>query len=868
MKPRQLILAPAHNHQQIMADLLQDKQALENVALLPFNVFIKSMHDDVHPIKSFSQAYSQIMEKRSLFTNLKDSLVYPEILKQLIDFHKECLLYDIDIESLPTDNQKEKEIKIIMETLAQVYSHLPHFQDLKTQITDASHVTIHPFFKKYTDKNIVALLEVKNAQSLTYPKHKQAQQLVYYALNHAHEAEATAQWLLQNQDQKTLIICCDVQSVPLLLIAALKRYNLEFEIDFGVSQPLVVNHLRTLINFLKHKDMDALLVCLTSYIFNQTNFNDLARYLQMSELTYDDLFKPFVRFQNKEDYHTISSRDFYNLNTLENQAEQERLALVEILKAQTKDDYSFAFDVLAQSLQAYPQNHAVLLQIKDVIEHVHFNCETDETRDVLIDYFLDDVHDVPMKTKANIHITTLNQGHQVGYDTMIVLGANQQNFPNFVKPSGLIDETYLEKTNYPSLAERLAYHLEQLNYLHDNAPTIIYSYATATFEGKTLVAALELTKDLPQQPWPMQVFGSIPEKQYQLDPDLAKALFFKGNVLRGSVSAFELYFNCPYRYFLKYGLRLSPHDGQPTIVALMGTIAHALVENIHVIAPTPDGIDVEALRTMLHEYFGDLYRIYPNKRKYWEFVEARFYEQLSVALYRLLKFEAASDFEFYQSEYDFFDKWELSEQYTLALRGFVDRMDGYQDFVRIIDYKSSAHNLSYPRVKAGLQLQLLTYALVVDANFNQKVSGVHYFSFLNEVVKIVHAKISRNKIIELDMNDFEEIFLKAHKLSGWFFDQDVSMYHSDWFVKNITKNLNLSKNGYYDLKQVREFFHTIYLDMAQNLAAGNIERAPVKDACTYCDFRYICVFKDAYRDVKDLAPHIEIKGDPEDADKK
>lgn len=865
MKQRKIILAPAINHPHIMSDLLKNNTVLENVLVLPFNTYINDLFESEHPVALFTKAYARIVAHKDRYPTLHASLTYPQIIQALVSFYKECLLLDIDINQLPDTHPKDVEIKTLLGELAQVYEHSPALNTIKNEIKDASHVDIYPFFKSYTDKGLVECLESKGAKSINYPSFEVSKKQVYYALNQGQEAEAIAQWLLAHPNQKTLVVTANQELLPPLLVSALERYNLDYSIDYAIGKPLLVYNFLTLLDFLKTKSMTSLITGLTSYVFNHENYHDLARYIQVRDLSYEQLLTPFELYQANYDYQILDARDINNLKNLEMKAEAQRQIIIEILQTQSSDDYHFAYDILATSLERYPENQSILLQIKEVIEHVFFVSDDPTIQNVCIEYFLENLSDHQPHKRKSIHITNLNHGHQVGFDTMIVCGANQQNFPNFVKASGIIDEAYLEKCPYPSLEERLKYHLNQLDYVFHNAPHIIYSYASANFEGKTLSESLELTKNIKKEAWPLKTFGQIPIKDYHLNPEIAQSLFFRDDTLYGSVSSFEVFFQCHYRYFLQYGLRLSVNDGQPTIVALMGSIAHAIVEDLKDYSLNDPSLSGFSLHERIHHYFKDLYQIYPHQSAHWSFVEARFYDELTLAINRLLQFEADSDFKFYQSEHDFMEEWPLSLDKKLALRGFVDRIDTRFDYSRIIDYKSSSHNLSLPKVKAGLQLQLLTYALVIDHTLSQDVLGVHYFSFLNEVVDVMHSKISRNQIIEHSLDEFEIMFLKKHKLSGWFFKQDASMYHSDTFIKNITSTNKVSKNGYYDLGAIKDFLYTIYDGMAQTLAQGNIERNPIRGACQYCDFRYICVFKGNYRTIKDLAPEIDIQGGNKDA---
>ena len=45
-------------------------------------------------------------------------------------------------------------------------------------------------------------------------------------------------------------------------------------------------------------------------------------------------------------------------------------------------------------------------------------------------------------------------------------------------------------------------------------------------------------------------------KAERLDTKTVQALYLKGKALSGSVTRFETYRSCPYKYFLQYGLQL------------------------------------------------------------------------------------------------------------------------------------------------------------------------------------------------------------------------------------------------------------------------------------------------------------------------
>lgn len=858
------ILAPHANHAQIISDLLKQDKAKAGVSLLPFHIFLSQLSDKSNDTALFVQAYDIIFNNRSSFLTLKDSLHYPEIVKQLVLFVKEMISYDIEIESLPESNPKEKDIKHIVYLIYDLFKHSITLSKIKKHIVDASEISIYPFYMSIFDHQVTQFLIKKKATYKSYPTFINPTKKAHYALNTSKEAEAITQHLFKHPNQKTLIVCCEQSTLPLMLTTFLSRYQLSYSIDITFRPSIVVDYYLLLVDFYLTNDIESLLEICASKIFDSKSQTELIQYINLRKCTLDDLMRPLIHYQNASFTSSIDKRDQQQLISLEIMAETQRQAIEQYLHNNESSPYVMAFNVLAKNINDFDElEQQTFFKMKEIIEDtIKTSTQTDQLRS-LLEYLLLSIQPTSLKANENIHITNLKNGYQSGYDQVIVAGANQQHFPAFSKQTGIIDENYLEKINYPTLEERLSHHIKQLDYIYTCAPSIIFSYSTSTFEGKIQSESFDLIQDIPKSPWKISKFGEVPKKTYKLKPAIAKDLFFKEDSVYGSVSSFEVFFNCHYRYFLKSGLKLSNNDVEPTLVALMGTIAHNIVEDLK--KNKISEYDEVQLKHKVSEYFKDLYTIYPTQVAYWQFIETRLFAQLSLAIQRLLAAEKDTSFEFFQAELQFEQSWELDATHKVILKGFIDRIDKTTDFIRILDYKSSEKNLSYKEVKAGLQLQLLTYAIVADNLFTQKISSVHYFSFLNEVVDIHSQKVNRNKIDVTTKDDYLKLFYNRHKLNSWFLDEEASMYHSDMFVKQLTSTGKVRKNGLYDKVKIHEFLLTTYSYLVDTLEKGDILRNPVKNACTYCDFKRICVFKDKYRELPDFDVENTLKGEKENA---
>jgi ATP-dependent helicase/DNAse subunit B len=204
-------------------------------------------------------------------------------------------------------------------------------------------------------------------------------------------------------------------------------------------------------------------------------------------------------------------------------------------------------------------------------------------------------------------------------------------------------------------------------------------------------------------------------------------------------------------------------------------------------------------------------------------------------------FESCTSFVPTETEYPFDD--EITE--GVRLHGIIDRVDMYPNLLRIVDYKSSTHTLSPSKILAGLQLQLLSYALVAEKTFKVQPAGAYYFSLKEEGYDVIAAKRNRKVIEDTDWSEEaeKERMLKARMLKGWtFLDRFTELDDGE-------KHISLKKN-LRDFDAVKECVVMLYDYFRDHLLSGEIPLDPVDGACTFCDNRPVCRFHGTYRPVR------------------
>ena len=167
----------------------------------------------------------------------------------------------------------------------------------------------------------------------------------------------------------------------------------------------------------------------------------------------------------------------------------------------------------------------------------------------------------------------------------------------------------------------------------------------------------------------------------------------------------------------------------------------------------------------------------------------------------------------------------------LVPTGIVDRIDISEKGYRVIDYKSGNKALSLPKIRAGLQLQLLTYLMILEDTMARAPHGTYYFSFTDESIDVIAGSFAKrtNSTTFMDELDWREDYQNNHKLVG------VSLTELPDDLKEYVKSLK--QNDYQEFKAV---LLQLYSYLGEQLLQGKIAPLPVETACQYCDFKGIC----------------------------
>lgn len=255
----------------------------------------------------------------------------------------------------------------------------------------------------------------------------------------------------------------------------------------------------------------------------------------------------------------------------------------------------------------------------------------------------------------------------------------------------------------------------------------------------------------------------LEQSNHNFVEDSLGELYFKGN--KTSVSQLQTYFDCPYKFFITYGLKLKENKLAKLKAPDIGTIIHRFAELF--------SKDISKFKSLGEaEFKNETYKLVKECLSENGIVEKN-NKALSAILMeectRLGKYilfeQENSGFKISKNEYVFDGKnavgLETNLSKNIKIEGKIDRIDECGDYVRVVDYKTGKEiSVDLDTIYTGTKIQLPSYFGAIQGSGKQ-LAGVFYLP--------VHSEYSSSE----EKNDAK------YKMSGFILD-DIS----------VTKNMD------------------------------------------------------------------------------
>lgn len=354
------------------------------------------------------------------------------------------------------------------------------------------------------------------------------------------------------------------------------------------------------------------------------------------------------------------------------------------------------------------------------------------------------------------------------------------------------------------------------------------------------------------------------------------------NKISLSVSRLERYAQCPFAYYIQYGLKAKDRKIYEFTAPDLGSFMHEILDEFTNEIKEKDlkwsDLSKENCRNIINSLVDNQIKnnkssILNSSKRYSYFTD-RFKRILTKSVMVISEQMKRSDFEIYKNELAFgFSKdvnsikLDLPSGESFYLNGRIDRVDKLnlegETYLRIIDYKTGSKKFDLNKFYNGLQMQLLVYldALINNSENiveNQAMPGaILYFRIDDPILK------SKGDLTE---EEIKSEVLKELKLEGLLLD-DVKVVkamdntlepgtHSLIIPANMKKAGDLGKNkALITMEQfelLRKYVNEKMVEICQNMIEGKIDIEPCKEnkniVCDYCNYSHICQFDSSLED--------------------
>lgn len=369
----------------------------------------------------------------------------------------------------------------------------------------------------------------------------------------------------------------------------------------------------------------------------------------------------------------------------------------------------------------------------------------------------------------------------------------------------------------------------------------------------------------------------------KLPRDKVKQLYSNDNGrLMFSVSRIEKYAQCPFSYYVQYGLKAKNRKvyefSAPDLGSFMHEILDKFTDRIKKENILWSDLSKERCSAIVSELVDNKLKAESNNilnsNKKYQYLSERFKRTITKSVSVISDQMRSGEFDIFKSEFDFGDfkdsdpiKLELPSGEIVFLRGTVDRIDKVtldgETYIRIVDYKSSSKDFDLNELYYGLQVQLLVYLDAILRNSTNILKtqcmpgAILYFKIDDPIIKSKKA---------LEDEEIREEVLKKLKMKGLLLkdaklvramDKNMETY-SLIIPATFKKDGDFSSNSSVVTEEqfniLRSYVNSKMIEICEDMLSGEVKIEPCKSSkvtyCDYCDYSAICQFDTSLKDNK------------------
>ena len=313
-----------------------------------------------------------------------------------------------------------------------------------------------------------------------------------------------------------------------------------------------------------------------------------------------------------------------------------------------------------------------------------------------------------------------------------------------------------------------------------------------------------------------------------------------------SVSRMETYNKCPFQYYLKYGLRIYPRIDDSLKPTELGSLAHYIMEKC---LDDPEHV---------HEHAFDYIHDHLEKKYQANMINKFFIDHLVEDMKVNVRVGRN------QLDHDSFTVTGYEQPIQglfgdIPVGGIIDRVDCFEHYMRIIDYKSGDKDLNLDFAAQGFNIQMLVYLDLLKKETKLDPGAILYYSMKRRILThAIDKKYTLHSAFDLDK------YHAQFTMKGYVIDDEKYTVTNACDIASIP--INLKKDGTPDkhshiisqekLDFIMELITNYITELYEKLRAGNIPILPTQSdnnnpsiyPCTFCDYKSVCLFDVFYNE--------------------
>lgn len=328
-----------------------------------------------------------------------------------------------------------------------------------------------------------------------------------------------------------------------------------------------------------------------------------------------------------------------------------------------------------------------------------------------------------------------------------------------------------------------------------------------------------------------------------ITPETAEKLFGKDVYM--SPSKLDTFSRCSFSFLCNYGFRAKPLQIAEFNALQKGNIVHFVLENL--LTKTENLLNLEyndlekLTEDMVQEYLDLISGYRQVENAHLKFLVSRLVRSLKEVVCHIVDELRQSDFKNLACEMKIGENNSVTfplQSGNVHLVGTIDRVDVYDDYVRVVDYKTGNRKFKLPDILYGLNMQMLCYLYAVtraDKNSNLKPAGILYQPSKRDLDS---NGLAMNGLLEAN----GELVLAMDKSGEGRFVPKISYTKAGTISKRLTSFVSAE-----DFDAIFDYIEKVFKKIGDTIHSGDFSINPVdggdSKACKYCNFASICSYK-------------------------